>query len=64
MGLFDDNNYDFFGGMFDFDGDGKTTWNERFLGFMSFEDFTKEDTFDDDYDSDDFGDMFEDDEDE
>jgi len=32
---------DFWGGMFDFNGDGKTTWDEEMLGFAIIEDNIK-----------------------
>ena len=35
-------NDDFFGGLFDFNGDGKTTWDEKFLAYNIFEETTKE----------------------
>ena len=45
-----------FGGMFDFNGDGKEDFGEQFIGFKIFEECTKEDNDNDDYSSDiDFG---------
>lgn len=58
MGLFND----FFCGLFDLDGDGKTSLGEEYLAFMSFnsddsddcdDDFDDEDDYDDDEDYDD-----------
>lgn len=45
---------DFFGGMFDFNGDGKTDLGEQFIAYKIFEEVTKEDNQDSD-DSDDIG---------
>ena len=45
---------DFFGGMFDFSGDGKTDLGEQFIAYKIFEEVTKEDDPDSD-DSDDIG---------
>lgn len=45
---------DFFGGMFDFNGDGKTDLGEQFIAYKIFEEVTKEDNQDSD-DSDDVG---------
>lgn len=42
MGLFDKNDKGLFGGLFDFNGDGKTTWDEEYLAFKIFEECTKE----------------------
>ena len=57
MGLFDKNDKGLFGGLFDFNGDGKTTWDEEFLAFKIFEECTKEeDDSDSDFDSDLFDD--------
>lgn len=39
MGFFDD----IFGGLFDFDGNGTTSPDEEFLGYMMMEDCLKED---------------------
>lgn len=50
MGLFDKNNKGLFGGLFDFNGDGKTTWDEEYLAFKIFEECTKKE--ESDYDSD------------
>ena len=54
MGLFDKNDKGLFGGLFDFNGDGKTTWDEEYLAFKIFEECTKEENndFDNDFDSD------------
>ena len=41
MGLFDKNDKGLFGGLFDFNGDGKTTWDEEYLAFKIFEECTK-----------------------
>lgn len=38
-----------FGGMFDFNGDGKEDFGEQFIGFKIFEECTKEDDTDDDF---------------
>ena len=38
MGLFDD----IFGGLFDFNGDGKTTWDEEWVAYMIMQDIAKE----------------------
>ena len=32
---------DFWGGMFDFNGDGKTTWDEEMIGLAMIEDYIK-----------------------
>ena len=58
MGLFDKNDKGLFGGLFDFNGDGKTTWDEEYLAFKIFEECTKEENndFDNDFDSDLFDD--------
>lgn len=58
MGLFDKNDKGLFGGLFDFNGDGKTTWDEEYLAFKIFEECTKEEEkdFDNDFDSDLFDD--------
>lgn len=57
MGLFDKNDKGLFGGLFDFNGDGKTTWDEEFLAFKIFEECTKEENdSDSDFDSDLFDD--------
>ena len=53
MGLFDKNGKGLLGGLFDFNGDGKTTWDEEYLAFKIFEECTKEDDTDDDFLSDD-----------
>lgn len=47
-------NDDFFGGMFDFNGDGKTDLGEQFIAYKIFEEVTKEEDSDSD-DSDDIG---------
>lgn len=46
------NNNDFFGGLFDFNGDGKTSIDEEFLAYKIFEETTKEES--DDENEDDF----------
>ncbi len=52
MGLFDENDEGLFGGLFDFNGDGKTTWDEEFIAYKIFEECTKdEDDSDSDFDS-------------
>ena len=58
MGLFDKNDKGLFGGLFDFNGDGKTTWDEEYLAFKIFEECTKEEEndFDNGFDSDLFDD--------
>lgn len=57
MGLFDENDEGLLGGLFDFNGDGKTTWDEEFLAFKIFEECTKEENdSDSDFDSDLFDD--------
>ena len=57
MGLFDKNDKGLFGGLFDFNGDRKTTWDEEFLAFKIFEECTKEENdSDSDFDSDLFDD--------
>lgn len=57
MGLFDENDEGLFGGLFDFNGDGKTTWDEEFIAYKIFEECTKdEDDSDSDFDSDLFDD--------
>lgn len=57
MGLFDENDEGLFGGLFDFNGDGKTTWDEEFLAYKIFEECAKEeDDSDSDFDSDLFDD--------
>lgn len=57
MGLFDKNDEGLFGGLFDFNGDGKTTWDEEFIAYKIFEECTKdEDDSDSDFDSDLFDD--------
>lgn len=58
MGLFDKNDKGLFGGLFDFNGDGKTTWDEEYLAFKIFEECTKEEDndFDNGFDSDLFDD--------
>ena len=58
MGLFDKNGKGLLGGLFDFNGDGKTTWDEEYLAFKIFEECTKEEEndFDNDFDSDLFDD--------
>ncbi len=57
MGLFDKNDKGLFGGLFDFNGDGKTTWDEEFLAYKIFEECAKEeDDSDSDFDSDLFDD--------
>lgn len=43
MGLFGNDNNDLFGGFFDFNGDGKTTWDEEYIAYKIFEECTKED---------------------
>ncbi|WMJ22901.1 hypothetical protein RBG61_13050 [Paludicola sp. MB14-C6] len=48
MGLFDNHNKDVFGGVFDFNGDGKTTLDEVFIASKFFEKTTKEDNETDD----------------
>ena len=49
MGFFDD----FFGGMFDMNGDGKTDWAEEAMGIMIMDEYFKQeeknDTDDDDF---------------
>lgn len=47
MGFFDD----IFGGFFDFNGDGKTTWDEEWIAYKILEDIDKEDEPDNDYHS-------------
>lgn len=47
-------NDDFFGGLFDFNGDGKTTWGEKFLAYKIFEETTKEECDDIDNDDNDY----------
>lgn len=42
MGLFDVDNKWFFGGMFDFNHDGKTSWSEQFMAHKMFEEGAKE----------------------
>lgn len=42
MGLFGNNN-DWFGGIFDFNGDGKTTWDEEYIAYRIFEECTQDD---------------------
>ena len=58
MGLFDNNDKGLFGDLFDFNGDGKTTWDEEYLAFKIFEECTKEEEndFDDNFGSDLFDD--------
>ena len=41
---------DLFGGLFDFNGDGKTDLGEEFLAFKMFEEVTKDDEEDEDDD--------------
>ncbi len=54
MGFFDD----VFGGdIFDFNGDGETTWDEEALGFMILDEISKENS-EDNWDSDDFSEYF------
>lgn len=53
MGLFDKNDKGLFGGLLDFNGDGKTTWDEEFLAYKIFEECLKEQ--EDDADDDGFG---------
>lgn len=48
-------NDDFFGGMFDFNGDGKTDLGEEFLAYQIFEEVMKEETNDTESDDDDDG---------
>lgn len=56
MGFFDDI---FGGGIFDFNGDGKTTWDEEALAFMIFQEVEKENSDDSDqWNCDDFEDDF------
>lgn len=44
MGLFgNNNNNDLFGGLFDFNGDGKTSWDEEYIAYRIFEECTKDD---------------------
>lgn len=43
MGLFGNDNNDWFGGIFDFNGDGKTTWDEEYIAYKIFEECTKYD---------------------
>lgn len=43
MGLFGNNNNDLFGGLFDFNGDGKTSWDEEYIAYRIFEECTKDD---------------------
>ena len=38
MGFFDD----IFGGIFDFNGDGKTSWDEEWIGYKIMQDVEKE----------------------
>ena len=47
-------NDDFFGGMFDFNGDGKTDLGEEFLAYQIFEEVMKEETNDTESDDDGF----------
>lgn len=49
MGWFDIDNKWFFGGMFDFNRDGKTSWSEQFVAHKMFEECAKELDVDDDY---------------
>ena len=54
---------DIFGGMFDFDGDGKTDIGEEFLAYMMFEELSKDDEkskTDDSIDFDEFDELDED----
>lgn len=44
----------FFGDMFDFDGDGKTSVDEEFLGLLMFDYFTSDEKDDEDEDEDDY----------
>ncbi len=46
-------NDDFFGGMFDFNGDGNTTWDEQWVAFKILEDIENEENEDGDVDEDD-----------
>lgn len=41
MGWFDKDDKGMFGGMFDFNGDGKTTWDEELLGFQLLREYAK-----------------------
>ena len=41
---------DFFGGIFDFNKDGKTDFSEKFLGFMIMQDMMNEEEEDRDFD--------------
>lgn len=45
MGLFGDDKSDLFGGLFDFNGDGKTTWDEEYIAYRIFEECTMDDNF-------------------
>lgn len=56
MGFLDGND-DFFGGMFDLDGDGETSWAEVTSAFGSFCEAMEEDDSDSDYDSDTYYDL-------
>ncbi len=42
MGIFDDDD-DLLGGLLDFDGDGKTSLDEEFMGYLAFEEMTSPD---------------------
>lgn len=55
-GFFDDLFSKPFGGLFDFNGDGKEDLGEQWIAFKMFEEATKED----DTSTDDFGDIFDD----
>ncbi len=57
-------NDDFFGGMFDFDGDGKTDAVEAAIGFQILDEMNREDDEDEDYDDEDYDDDEDEDDDE
>ena len=44
------NNHDFLGGLFDFNGDGRTDPSEMFIAYKIFEETTKDDLDDEDDD--------------